>query len=148
MSDLPSAVLFACTMNSIRSPIAEGILKFLHGHKIYVDSVGVYTSQVDEFAVSVMDEIGIDLSRHKGKKFDDLEDNFYDVVISLSPEAQHRAVELTRLMSVELEYWNVFDPSIIVSDRREPRLLAYRQVRDQLMDMIKKRFPVRRVYDT
>ena len=67
MSDLPSAVLFACTMNSIRSPIAEGILKFLHGHEIYVDSVGVYTSQVDEFAVSVMDEIGIDLSRHKGK---------------------------------------------------------------------------------
>ena len=148
MSDLPSAVLFACTMNSIRSPIAEGILKFLHGHEIYVDSVGVYTSQVDEFAVSVMDEIGIDLSQHKGKKFDDLEDNFYDVVISLSPEAQHRAVELTRLMSVELEFWNVFDPSIIVSDRREPRLLAYRQVRDQLMDMIKKRFPVRRVYDT
>ena len=148
MSDLPSAVLFACTMNSIRSPIAEGILKFLHGHEIYVDSVGVYTSQVDEFAVSVMDEIGIDLSQHKGKKFDDLEDNFYDIVISLSPEAQHRAVELTRLMSVELEFWNIFDPSIIDSDRRELRLEAYRQVRNQLMDMIKKRFPVRRVYDT
>ena len=69
-------------------------------------------------------------------------------MISLSPEAQHRAVELTRLMSVELEFWNIFDPSIIVSDRREPRLEAYRQVRNQLMDMIKKRFPVRRVYDT
>ena len=92
MGDLPSSVLFACTMNSIRSPMAEATLKFLHGHKIYVDSVGVSTSDIDGFAIAVMEEVGIDLAGHKSKRFDDLEDNFYDVVISLSPEAQHRAV--------------------------------------------------------
>ena len=135
-------------MNAIRSPIAEGILKFLHGHQIYVDSVGVYASEIDEFAVYVMDEIGIDLSQHEGKKFDDLEDNYYDLVISLSPEAQHRAIELTRLASMDLEFWNTLDPSIIMSDRRELRLDAYRQVRDQLLEMIKKRFPTISVHDT
>ena len=148
MNDLPSSVLFACTMNSIRSPIAEGILKFFHGHKIYVDSVGVNVSEIDEFAVVVMEEIGIDLSQHRGKNFDDLEDDFYDLVISLSPEAHHRAVELTRVMSVELEYWKTLDPSFIISDTREERLDSYRQVRDQLMEMIKNRFPTVSAYDT
>ena len=148
MGDLPSSVLFACTMNSIRSPIAEAILTFLHGHRIYVDSVGVYSTDIDGFAITVMDEIGIDLSRHMGKKFDDLEDTSYDVVISLSPEAQHRAVELTRVMAVEIEFWNTFDPSISLSETRESRLNAYRQVRDQLMEKIKKRFPLVNAFDT
>ena len=126
MIDLPSSVLFACTMNSIRSPIAEGILKFFHGHAIYVDSVGVYSSNIDEFAVAVMEEIGIDLSHHKGKRFDDLEDTSYDVVISLSPDAHHRAIELTRVMAIELEFWKVIDPTLISGERRETHLNAYR----------------------
>ena len=92
MADLPSAVLFACTMNSIRSPMAEGILKFLHGDRIYVDSVGVRKKDINGFCVTVMDEIGIDLGRHKPKSFDDLEDSYFDLVIPLSPEAQHNAV--------------------------------------------------------
>ena len=142
MGELPSSVLFACTMNSIRSPIAESILKFLHGHHIYVDSVGVHASDINGFSVAVMDEIGIDISNHKGKRFDDLEDNFYDLVISLSPEAQHRAVELTRTMAVEIEFWNTFDPSILIADTREEHLNAYRDIRDELMKKIKKRFPV------
>ena len=74
MDGLPSAVLFACNMNSIRSPMAESILKFLQGHQIYVDSVGVRGGEIDGFAIAAMDEIGIDLTRHRHKTFDDLED--------------------------------------------------------------------------
>jgi protein-tyrosine-phosphatase len=141
MNDLPSAVLFACTMNSVRSPMAEGILKHLHGHLIYVDSVGVRQGEIDGFVIEVMDEIGIEISRHNAKTFDDLEDDSFDVVISLSPEAQHKAVEMTRVMACEVEFWNTFDPTIIEGNR-EIRLDAYRQVRDQLMVKIKARFPI------
>ena len=148
MGDLPSAVLFACTMNSIRSPMAEGILKFLHGSRIYIDSAGVREGEIDGFAITVMDEIGIDLSKHKSKTFDDLEDAYYDVVISLSPEAQHKAVEMTRVMACEGEFWNTFDPAIIESEIRDARLDAYRQVRDQLMQRIKTYFPLTSVVDT
>ncbi len=141
MSELPSAVLFACTMNSIRSPMAESILKFLHGSRIYVDSAGVRSLDIDGYAVTVMDEIGIDLARHHAKTFDDLEDDSFDLIISLSPEAQHKAMEMTRWMSCEVEFWNTFDPSIIESENREVKLDAYRQVRDQLMERLKQRFP-------
>jgi len=140
MTDFPSAVLFACTMNSVRSPMAEGLLKHLLGHVIYVDSAGARSSEIDGFAVEVMDEIGIDISKHKAKTFDDLEDSSFDTVISLSPEAQHKAVEMTRVMACEVEFWNTFDPTIIEGNR-EIRLDAYRQVRDQLMTKIKERFP-------
>ena len=140
MTDFPSAVLFACTMNSVRSPIAEGLLKHLLGHVIYVDSAGARSSEIDGFAVEVMDEIDIDISKHKAKTFDDLEDSSFDIVISLSPEAQHKAVEMTRVMACEVEFWNTFDPTIIEGNR-EIRLDAYRQVRDQLMTKIKERFP-------
>ena len=140
MKILPSAVLFACTNNSIRSPMAEGILKHYQGHRIYVDSVGVRKSDVNEFAVAVMDEIGIDIGQHKSKAFSDLEDTSYDLVISLSPEAQHSAVELTRFMSCEVIFWNTFDPSI-AHGSRDVRLEAYRQVRDILVKKIQEMFP-------
>lgn len=136
----PTAVLFACTHNAVRSPMAEGLLKHLLGHRIYVDSVGVHEGEVDPFAVQVMDEIGIDIGRHRPKTFDDLEDESYDVVISLSPEAQHRAVEMTRVMACEVVFWNTFDPTIVEASR-DVRLAAYRQVRDQLMARIKSKFP-------
>ena len=148
MSDLPSAVLFACTMNSVRSPMAEAIMKFLHGHRVFVDSVGVRTGYIDGFAVAVMDEIGIDLTRHNSKTFDDLEDDNFDIVIPLSPQAQHRAVEMTRAMAVEIEFWNTFDPSIIESEDREVKLDAYRKIRDELMIRIKARFPIISAIDT
>jgi protein-tyrosine-phosphatase len=141
MGDLPSAVLFACTSNSIRSPMAEAILKHLHGRTIYIDSVGVREGAVDGFAVAVMEEIGLDISRHRSKTFEELEDTSFDLVISLSPEAQHKAVEMTRAMACEVEFWNTFDPSV-VEGNRETRLDAYRQVRDQLMRRIKERFPL------
>lgn len=136
---LPGAVLFSCTNNSIRSPMAEGLLKFLLGHKIFVDSVGVRAEAVDPFAVQVMDEIGIDISRHRAKTFEDLEDSSYDLIVSLSPEAQHQAVELTRTMACEVEFWPTLDASI-VEGSREQRLEAYRQVRDMLRKRIGARF--------
>ncbi|MEJ1994963.1 MAG: arsenate reductase ArsC [Limibacillus sp.] len=140
MSRYPSAVLFSCTKNSIRSAMAEGLLKHLMGHRIYVDSAGVREGEIDPFVVAVMDEIGIDMSRHKSKTFDELEDDSFDLIISLSPEAQHRAVEQTRTMACDVEFWNTLDPSI-VEGSREQRMDAYRQVRDQLMKRIKERFP-------
>lgn len=139
MQDLPGAVLFSCSMNAVRSPMAEGLLKHLLGHKIYVDSAGVRTQQPDPFMIEAMDEIGIDMSRHTPKAFDDLEDTSYDLIVSLSPEAQHRAVELTRTMACDVEFWNVFDASI-VEGSRDSRLAAYRGVRDDLKRRVEKRF--------
>ncbi len=139
MEDLPRAVLFSCTLNSVRSPMAEGLLKHLLGHRIYVDSAGVRSGEIDPFAVAVMEEIGIDLSRHRAKSFDELADSSYDLIISLSPEAQHKAVELTRTMACEVEFWPVMDPTW-VEGSREVRLEAYRQVRDELRRRIEARF--------
>ena len=141
MTELPGAVLFACSLNSLRSPMAEGIMKHLHGRRIFVDSVGVRASTLDPFAAEVMEEIGISIDNHQSKSFDDLEDSSFDVIITLSPEAQHSAVEMTRTMACEVEFWHTFDPSI-VEGNREARLDAYRQVRDQLMKRIIERFPV------
>lgn len=123
-------------------------MKFLHGHQVYVDSAGVRSTEVDGFVIAVMDEIGIDISRHNAKTFDDLEDDYFDLVITLSPEAQHRAVELTRVMACEIEFWNTMDPSLVESENRETKLEAYRAVRDQLMTRIKERFPLQSVADT
>ena len=137
----PASVLFACTRNAIRSPMAEGLLKALHPRRIYTDSAGVRDGEVDGFAVAVMAELGIDISRHRSKTFDQLEDTYFDLIITLSPEAQHSAVELTRTMACDIELWHTFDPSIIEGSREE-RLAAYRQVRDQLRDRIRDRFPI------
>ena len=139
MEDLPRAVLFSCTLNSVRSPMAEGLLKHYLGHRIYVDSAGVRAGEIDPFAISVMEELGIDLSRHRAKSFDDLEDTSYDLIVSLSPEAQHKAVELTRTMACEVEFWPILDPTW-VEGSREVRLEAYRQVRDELRRRIEARF--------
>src|SRR3546814_12657133 len=83
---LPGSVLFCCTMNSVRSPMAEGILKALYPKQVFVDSVGVRQEAVDPLAVEVMDEIGIDISKHRSKTFDDLEDSSFDLIVSLRSE--------------------------------------------------------------
>jgi protein-tyrosine-phosphatase len=137
---LPGAVLFCCTLNAIRSPMAEGMLKHLLGKQIFVDSVGVRHGELDPFAVAAMDEIGIEIAKHRVKTFDDLEDSSFDLIISLSPEAQHKAVDMTRTMACDVEFWNTFDPSI-VEGSREQRMDAYRDVRDGLMRRIRERFP-------
>ncbi len=126
-------------MNSVRSAMAEGILKNLHGGRIYIDSVGIQAGESNGYMVEVMAEIGIDLSNHRSKTFDSLDDTSFDMIISLSPEAQHAAVELTRWMSCELIYWPTFDPDVI-RGRREARLLGFRQIRDDLIYKIETKF--------
>ena len=135
----PQAVLFACAQNSVRSPMAEAVLKFLLGHRIYVDSCGLRSEAVDPFAVEAMEELGIDISRHRAKTFDDLEDSSYDLIVSLSPEAQHKAVDMTRTMACDVEYWPTIDATAY-EGAREQRLEAYRAVRDELMRRIRARF--------
>ena len=143
MEALPGAVLFACNFNRVRSPMAEALLKMAFGTRIYVDSVGLKREpgekEVDPFAAAVIDEIGGDLHGFRPKIFDDLEDGSFDLVISLTPEAQHRAVELARGAAVDIEYWPTLDPTL-AEGSREQRLEAYRQVRDQLARRIRDRF--------
>lgn len=140
MGELPGSILFACTMNAVRSPMAEGLFKHLHGKRIYVDSVGLKQAPLDPLVIEVMTEIGIDLRRHSAKTFEDLADTSFDVIVTLAPEAQHRAIEMTRIMACDVEYWPTFDPTV-VEGSREVRLAAYRAVRDQLLRRIRERFP-------
>jgi len=141
----PQAVLFACGLNAVRSPMAAAVLKRMLGGSLYVGSAGVRKGEVDPFASAVMDEIGIDINGHAPITFEELEDleglNF-DLIITLSPEAHHKALELTRVLAVEVEYWPMADPTA-VEGNREQRLEAYRAVRDQLVQKIRERFVAR-----
>lgn len=141
--ETPRSVLFACTLNSVRSPMAEAIAKHFFGNWLYVDSVGVEAGVVDPLAVKVMAEIGIDISDHECKSFEDLaaEDTHFDLVISFSPEAHHRAVELTRTSATEIEYWPTLDPGM-GEGSRESQLEHYRGIRDGLIERLKARFPL------
>jgi protein-tyrosine-phosphatase len=136
------SVLFACGLNSLRSPIAAGLFAQIFGRAIYVGSAGVRKAELDPFAVAVMAEIGLDISRHKPMTFEELEDleglNF-DLIVTLSPEAHHRALELTRTSAVDVEYWPTADPAGVEGSRTQ-RLDAYRDVRDQLLAHIRERF--------
>jgi len=138
----PHAVLFACGMNAVRSPMAAGLLQQMFGPTVYVGSAGVQKGDLDPFAVAVMQEIGIDISRHKPITFeelDDLEGLNFDLIVSLSPPAHHKALELTHQVASEVEYWPTVDPTASEGNR-EQRLDSYREVRDQLMARIRERF--------
>lgn len=139
MTGLPSSVLFACSENSVRSPIAEALAKRLYGHSSYIDSVGVRASDVDGFAVAALDELGIDVHRHHAKTFEDIDPASFDLIVTLSPEAHHRALEFTRGTATEVEYWPMPDASA-VEGSREVRLDAYRRTRDQVLAKLKARF--------
>jgi len=141
MPDSPGSVLFACTQNAIRSPMAEALLKHFHGRRIFVDSVGVRAMDIDQLAIEVMAEIGIDLNRHRAKTFDDLTDASFDLVVTLSPEAHHRALEMTRIMACDVEYWPTLDATA-GEGSRETRLADFRSVRDALKRRLLARFPL------
>ena len=139
----PGAVLFACGLNRVRSPMAQGLMRRMFGTRVFVDSCGLRPDpqpSLDPFMVAVMDEAGVDLGRHRAKTFDELEDESFDVVISLTPEAHHRAGELARGRAVELDYWPTFDPTLTAGGR-EQVMDAYRAVRDALAARIRARFP-------
>jgi len=137
--ELPQAVLFACTMNAIRSPMAAAILKHLAGRRVYVASAGVRAGAPDPMLAEVMEEIGIEIGRHVPLAIADLGDTSFDLVVSLSPEAHHTVMELTRTLAFDVEYWPAFDPSY-TEGSRDQRLAAYRALRDQLFGRIKRRF--------
>jgi protein-tyrosine-phosphatase len=141
-----SAILFACTMNAVRSPMAAALLRHLH-KGVYVESAGVRAGELDPLAVAVMEEIGLTIGKHRPRRFEDLEDGSFDLVITLSPEAQHKAMELTRTAATKVEYWPTMDPTA-VEGSREQRLTAYRAVRDQLLERLKGRFLAPQAADT
>ncbi len=138
----PQAVLFACARNTVRSPMAAALFRYLYGRGAYVTSAGARKGEPDGFAVEVMDELGLDISKHRAMTFEELEDweglNF-DLIITLSPEAHHKALELTRTLAVEVEYWPMPDATAAEGSRGQ-RLDAYREVRDMLLARIKERF--------
>jgi protein-tyrosine-phosphatase len=140
-STRPQAVLFVCAMNSVRSPMAAAIFKHFFG-KTYVGSAGVRKGELDPFAVAAIDELGLNIAKHKPMTLEELEEweglNF-DLIVTLSPEAHHKALDLTRTLAADVEYWPTPDPTI-VEGSREQRLDAYREMRDGLMRRIKQRF--------
>ncbi|MCC7250573.1 low molecular weight phosphatase family protein [Hyphomicrobium sp.] len=139
--DGPQAVLFACAMNAVRSPMAAAIFRHLMGDRVRVASGGVRAGLTDPYAVAVMDEIGIDISDHEPAALKDLESQDFDLIITLSPEAHHHGVELTRVVPAEVEYWPTPDATVHAdSSSREEVLAAYRDVRDSLFQRIKQRF--------
>jgi protein-tyrosine-phosphatase len=141
MKTLPSSVLFACSQNAVRSPMAEALAKRLYGQSAYIDSVGVRADEVDNFAAAVLDELGIDVHRHHAKTFEDVDPSSFDLIITLSPEAHHSALEFARNTATEVEYWPVPDATA-VEGSRDTRLQAYRQVRDLILQRLKERFGV------
>src|SRR5579872_5253681 len=138
----PQAVLFACGLNAVRSPMAAALFRHMLGRTAYVASAGVRRGELDPFAVAAMEEIGLDIAKHRPMTFEELEDweglNF-DLIITLSPEAHHKALDLTRTLAADVEYWPTHDPST-ADGNREQKLEAYREVCDQLLLRIRRRF--------
>lgn len=133
----PQSVLFACTLNTVRSPMAEAIARHYFGREIYFASAGIKRGEPDGFALSAMQEIGVDMSRHKPHTFEDLEDSNFDLIVTLSPEAHHKALEFTRNMAVEVVYWPIPDATAAVGQgTREQVLDVYRDVRERLTKRI------------
>jgi protein-tyrosine-phosphatase len=134
-------VLFVCGMNAVRSPMAAALFKHYFG-RTYVGSAGVRKGELDPFAVAAMEELGLDITKHKPHTFEELEEweglNF-DLIVTLAPEAHHKALELTRTLAADVEYWPTPDPTV-TEGTREQRLDAYREVRDQLARRIRQRF--------
>jgi protein-tyrosine-phosphatase len=138
----PRAVLFLCGHNAVRSPMAAALARHYFGAGLAVAEAGVRKGEPNPFAAAVMEEIGLDLSRHRPRSIEEVEELDgldFDLVVSLAPEAHHRALELTRERPVEVEYWPIPDPTAVWGNR-EQRLDAYRAVRDELARRIKERF--------
>lgn len=144
-SKLPQSILFCCDHNAVRSPMAEGIMKKLYGTGSYVQSVGVVNDlEIDGFSITVCEEIEVQLSRHRSRSFDEMKQwgddlSSFDLVVALSPASQRRALELTRLFHLTVEYWPILDPTGI-GETREMKLVSYRQTRDQIVNKLKEKW--------
>ncbi|MEM9638705.1 MAG: low molecular weight phosphatase family protein [Pseudomonadota bacterium] len=143
--ELPGSVLFCCDHNAVRSPMAEGIMKKLYGTGTYVQSAGVTNDmEIDGFSIAVCQELNVELSRHRSRSFDEMENwgddlGSFDLVIALSPASQRRALDLTRFYHLQVEYWPILDPTGL-GEGREAKLASYRQARDQIMERLLDRF--------
>lgn len=137
VKDRPQSVLFACTLNAVRSPMAEALGRHFFGAEIYFASAGIKRGERNGFAIATMEEIGVDLTKHRPHTFEDLEDASFDLIVTLSPEAHHKALEFTRTLAVDVIYWPTLDPTA-VEGSREHILDAYRNVRDGLLARIEK----------
>lgn len=135
MSRAPDSILFVCSENALRSPMAEAMVKAFYGDRVYVDSIGVRDGDLDAMAVAVMAEIDIDISNHKPKRLAELLDTSFDVIVTLSPEAHHQSMEMMKSEAVKVIYWPTYDPSV-VEGNRDVQLAAYRDVRDTLKTLI------------
>ena len=136
MAARPQSVLFACTLNTVRSPMAEAIARHYFGREIYFASAGIKRGEPDGFAIAVMEEIGVDMSGHRPHTFEDLADASFDLIVTLSPEAHHKALEFTRTMAIDVVYWPTPDATATQGSRSQ-MLDAYRDVRDRLTTRIK-----------
>lgn len=142
---LPQSVLFCCDHNAVRSPMAEGIMKKFYGTGTYVQSAGVKNDlEIDGFSIAVCQEMDVELSRHRSRSFDEMEDwgddlSSFDLVVALSPASQRRALDLTRLFHLEVEYWPILDPTGL-GETREAKLTSYRQARDQIIERLEGRW--------
>lgn len=139
---LPGSILFLCGMNAIRSPIAEALARSMLPNSVFIASAGVRAGTRDPFVDAVLDEAGLSLGDRQPQRLADLDDAYFDLIVSLSPEAHHAAIELTRSMAVEVEYWPMPDPSD-AGGTRERILAAYRDVRDRLAARVGERFAAR-----
>jgi protein-tyrosine-phosphatase len=135
----PLAVLFACNLNAVRSPMAENLFKRRFAGRVFVDSCGVRAGETDPLMVAAMEELGLDLSRHRPKDFETVHDASWDLIVTLTPQAHHRALEAVRTLAIDVEYWPTMDPTD-VEGTRDQQLDAYRQVRDALDRRIAERF--------
>jgi protein-tyrosine-phosphatase len=141
----PTSVLFCCDHNSVRSPMAEGLMKKFYGQRAYVQSAGVRNDrEIDGFTVAVSDELGVKLDRHRVRSFDEMEEwgddlGQFDLIVALTPASQRRALELTRYAHIDVEYWPIMDPTGL-GETREAKLAAYRQARDQIRARMLARF--------
>lgn len=136
---LPGSVLFLCGMNAIRSPMAEVLARRVLPSTVYIASAGVRRGERDPFVDAVLEEEGLSLGDRQPHTLDDLEDDYFDLIITLAPEAHHKALEATRSSSVEVEYWPMPDPTTI-SGTRTQILDAYRDVRERLKRRLSERF--------
>ena len=132
-------MLFLCGMNVVRSPIAEQLARAILPRSIFIASAGVRSGERDPFVDAVLAEKGLSLGTRQPRTMGELDDAYFDLIITLSPEAHHAALELTRAASVEVEYWPMADPTD-ARGTREQILDAYRAVRDRLAQRLAERF--------
>lgn len=145
MNEIPSSVLFCCDHNAVRSPMAEGMMKQFYGQAAYVQSAGVKNDmEIDGFSIAVCQELGIELSRHRSRSFEEMQQwgddlSQFDLIVALSPASQRQALELTRYHHLTVEYWPILDPTGL-GETRDAKLESYRQARDQIKTKMIERF--------